>query len=172
MCLLLLLLALLLARAAEAGCAPPESGPYALHIPPGGVRAFAAGQRALLEGTARVAGGLRIRGTLFLSSSASSTLSADWVAVEAGGALVAGSEACPLPPSVTATIVLNNGSAHPAAGRKALAVLAGGTLELHGGKGLDAPWARLAATAPAGSKVGDGAVLVGREAGAGCCSGM
>ncbi|KAL4443276.1 hypothetical protein ABPG75_011013 [Micractinium tetrahymenae] len=112
---------------------------------------IAAGQCALLAGTARVAGGLTIRGTLFLSSNSSSTLSAEWVAVESGGTLQAGSAACPVPAGITATIELQNGSAHPAAGRKALALLAGGTLELHGAKGLALPWARLAATAAKGT---------------------
>jgi hypothetical protein len=89
----------------------------------------AAGEAALIEGAARVTGGVTIRGSLYLSSNSSSTLSADWIAVEGGGRLQAGSEACPLPAGVTATLLLNGGTAHPQAGRKALAVLAGGTLE-------------------------------------------
>lgn len=136
--------ALPLAAAADgtASCTPPyESQPgytYALRVAPGEARAFstgltiAAGERALIEGTARVSGGITVQGTLYLSSTASSTLSADWVVVEAGGALIAGSKGCPLPPGVTATLELRDGSVHPKAGRKALAVLAGGTLEVRG----------------------------------------
>lgn len=161
------LLALLLRAhhhaAAAAACSPPyqaQARPPATLVPPGQSTAdfpsslvVAPGEAVLLEGTARVTGGVTVRGTLFLSSTASSTLAADWVVVEAGGALVAGSEACPLPPGVTATILLRSGSVHPVAGRKALAVLAGGTIELYGAKGLDSSWARLAATAPAGARV-------------------
>jgi hypothetical protein len=144
---------------AQAPCAPPydPSGAFDLRVAPGEARAFAAalvipaGARALFEGNVTVAGGVTVAGTLYLSSSSPSRITADWLAVAAGGALVAGSAACPLPAWLTATIELRDGSPHPDAGRKALAVLAGGTLELHGAKGLDTPWARLAETAPAGA---------------------
>lgn len=137
----LALLLLLLLPLASAACTPPEAGPYTLHVAPGEARelagglAVARGERVLVEGTLRVAGGLQINGTLFLSSAASATLSADWVAVGDGGALVAGSEACPLPPGVVATLELRDGAPHPLAGRKALAILPGGTLEASGGRG-------------------------------------
>lgn len=59
-----------------------------------------------------------------------------------------------MPPGVAATIELRDASQHPAgAGRKALAVMPGGALELHGGKGLRLPFARLGATAAAGAAV-------------------
>jgi hypothetical protein len=109
-------------------------------VAPGAVRDFpagltvAVGEVALIHGTARVTGGVTIRGKLFLSSNSSSTLSAGWIAVESGGSLQAGSQACPLPKQVTATILLKNGAAHPTAGRKALAVMAGGTLEVRGSR--------------------------------------
>ena len=134
-----LALLLLLLPLASAACTPPEAGPYTLHVAPGEAREFAGGlavargERVLVEGTLRIAGGLQINGTLFLSSTASATLSADWVAVGDGGALVAGSEACPLPPGVVATLELRDGAPHPLAGRKALAILPGGTLEANGG---------------------------------------
>lgn len=153
-----LLVAVLLLPSAAAACTPPyeaQPGPYSLRIAPGETRDFAsglvvaAGERVLIEGTARVVGGLTINGTLFFSSTASSTLSAEWVAVGAGGALVAGSEACPLPAGVVATLELRDGSVHPQAGRKALAVFPGGTLEVRlqrqGGTGGQA-----ALAAPAG----------------------
>lgn len=137
--LALALVAAIATPAAAAGCqAPYEALPGGLdwQVAPGEVRQFpagltiAAGTRVLLEGTANVTGGVTIRGHLFLSSASSSTLAADWVVVEAGGSLQAGSEACPLPPTVSATVLLRNGAVHPQAGRKALAVLAGGTLEV------------------------------------------
>lgn len=109
-------------------------------VAPGAVRDFpagltvAVGEVALIHGTARVTGGVTIRGKLFLSSNSSSTLSAGWIAVESGGTLQAGSQACPLPKQVTATILLKNGAVHPTAGRKALAVMAGGTLEVRGSR--------------------------------------
>ena len=154
-----LLVTLLAASASAQGCAPPynPAGTYDLRVAPGEARAFpsglqiAPGQRVLIEGAVTIGGGLNISGTLYLSSTSNSNITADWVAVASGGALIAGSEACPVPASVRATIALRNGVAHPAAGYKALAVLAGGTLELHGAKGLDASWARLSATAPAGA---------------------
>lgn len=146
--------------AGTAACPPPyeaQPGPFALQVAAGqvlevaGNLTIAAGERALIEGAARVSGGIVVRGALFLSSSASSTLTADWLVIESGGELWAGSEACPVPSTVTATIELRDGSVHAKAGRKALAVLQGGRLELHGGKGLDVPWTRLAATAAAGA---------------------
>lgn len=148
-----------LAAYAAACQAPYDAQPGPLKVlAPGGQDAefadgltIAAGERVLLAGTARVTGGVTIRGTLFLASNTSSTLSADWVVVESGGTLQAGSAACPVPAGVTATIELRDGTEHPTAGRKALAVLAGGTLELHGAKGLAQPWARLAATAARGA---------------------
>lgn len=124
---------------ASAACTPPyeaQPGAYALRVVPGqtldvaGNLTVAAGTRVLLEGTTRVAGGVIVRGELFLSSAASSTLTADWVVVEAGGVLTAGSEACPVPPTVTSTILLHNGTVYGTAGRKALMVLAGGSLEV------------------------------------------
>lgn len=127
------------AAAGAATCPPPydaQPGPYALQVGPGqvlevaGNLTIAAGERALIEGAARVSGGVVVRGALFLSSAASSTLTADWLVVESGGELWAGSEACPLPPTVTATIELRDGSVHGKAGRKALAVLQGGRLEV------------------------------------------
>lgn len=138
--LLLASLAPLLALVAPACTLPYEAqpGPYTLRVAPGEVRDFpagltvAAGERVLLEGTARVTGGVTVRGQLFFSNTASSTLSAEWVVVEAGGQLWAGSEACPVPPGVTATLELRAGAVHPQAGRKALAVLSGGTLEVRG----------------------------------------
>lgn len=135
---------LLLLPHASAACTPPyeaQPGPFSLRVAPGETREFsggltiAPGERALIEGTLRVAGGVQINGTLFLSSTASSNLSAEWVAVGAGGALVAGSEACPLPVGVVATVHLRDGGVHPTAGRKALAVLPGGTLEVSCGQG-------------------------------------
>lgn len=126
-----------LARGVTA-CQPPYAtlpGGLTWQVPSGAVREFAAGlvvaagETALLAGTARVTGGVTIRGSLYLSSNSSSLLSADWIAVEGGGRLQAGSATCPLPAGVTATLLLNGGAAHPQAGRKALAVLAGGTLE-------------------------------------------
>lgn len=144
----LALLALLLPHAAAA-CTPPyeaQPGPYALRVAPGETREFAsglyiaAGERALVEGVLRIKNGLQINGTLFLSSTASSTLYADWVAVGEGGALVAGSEACPLPAGVVAKIVLADGSVHPRAGRKALAVFPGGTLEVSCGAAAQGIW--------------------------------
>ncbi|EFN52976.1 hypothetical protein CHLNCDRAFT_137383 [Chlorella variabilis] len=128
--LALALVAAIATPAAAAGCqAPYEALPGGLdwQVAPGEVRQFpagltiAAGTRVLLEGTANVTGGVTIRGHLFLSSASSSTLAADWVVVEAGGSLQAGSEACPLPPTVSATVLLRNGAVHPQAGRKALA---------------------------------------------------
>lgn len=127
-----------LAAYAAACQAPYDAQPGPLKVlAPGGQDAefadgltIAAGERVLLAGTARVTGGVTIRGTLFLASNTSSTLSADWVVVESGGTLQAGSAACPVPAGVTATIELRDGTEHPTAGRKALAVLAGGTLEV------------------------------------------
>ncbi|KAI8476289.1 MAG: hypothetical protein J3K34DRAFT_365184 [Monoraphidium minutum] len=127
--LAVLALLALAAAAAAAPCAPPYDarGPFDLRVAPGEARALPsaleipAGQRALVEGELTVAGGITVRGTLFLSSNVSSKVAAHWVAVAAGGALVAGSEACPLPPGVTATLELRDGPAHPGAGRKALA---------------------------------------------------
>jgi cell migration-inducing and hyaluronan-binding protein len=149
----------LVSAATAQPCAPPYDGnrTFDLRIAPGEVASFPggldipSGQRALVEGEASVTGGVTIRGTLFLSSSASSKISAEWIAVAAGGTLIAGSEACPIPGGVTATILLRDGASHPVAGRKALAVLANGALELHGSKGLGAPWVRLAETAAAGA---------------------
>lgn len=127
-----------LAACAAACQAPYDGQPGSITVlAPAGQEAIfsggltvAVGERVLLAGTARVAGGVTVRGTLFLSSNSSSTLTADWVVVESGGTLQAGFAACPVPAKFTATIELRGGAAHPAAGRKALAVLAGGTLEV------------------------------------------
>lgn len=151
--------------AAGQSCSPPEDAvteAWALRVAPGTSNTtrtgyvLEAGQAALIEGAARFEGGLLIRGRLFLSSRHATTLEADWISIEAGGALIAGSEACPLGslPGAAATIRLFYGaSPHPDFGFKALALRSGGSLELHGTKGLAAPWARLAATADAGATV-------------------
>lgn len=157
--LLLLLLLALVSAARSQPCAPPYASiaSFDVRVAPGTARSFPtgwaipAGQVALVEGDVTITGGVTVNGTLYLSSSSPSRIAADWIAVGAGGRLIAGSEACPVPTSVVATLELRAGSVHPNAGLKALAVLPGGTLELHGAKGLDAPWARLADTAPAGA---------------------
>jgi hypothetical protein len=137
--LLLAALAALSVPTAWGACQAPyealPGGPTTT-IPAGEQRQFpadwtiSAEEQVLLEGGANITGGVTIRGTLFLSSSDPSTLAADWVVIESGGALVAGSEACPLTANVTATIMLRAGDVHPVAGRKALALMAGGTLEV------------------------------------------
>lgn len=137
--------------------------PWALHVQPGAqaVReayVLPAGEVALIEGDAKFSGGLTLRGTLYLSSSHPTTLEADWIAIESGGSLIAGASDCPLGSAggnITAIIRLTDGTAHPTAGRKALALMSGGTLELHGSKGLTIPWTRLAATAASGTTILD-----------------
>ncbi|MCA9762401.1 MAG: G8 domain-containing protein, partial [Gemmatimonadetes bacterium] len=104
-----------------------------------------AGVTIVLDTTPPALGQLRIDGELLVSDSSDLELAAEEILV--AGRLAAGTEA--LRHRHRFIITLSAGQGAERVGTKVLAVLAGGTLDLHGADRLG--WTRLAATAEAGA---------------------
>jgi cell migration-inducing and hyaluronan-binding protein len=119
-----------------------------------------AGTKYLLtRGLSKQADGIVIKGTVVLAN-ADANHDLSWIRVDNGGALVVGSEACPITQKIAFTFHGARSSDSMGTdpvdntdlGVKGLAVATGGSLQMYGSVGSSPSWSFLTATAAAGSK--------------------
>lgn len=110
-------------------------------------------QPILVDAEEIVAKGITIQGGGFLiwDLDFSIDFTVDHILVINGGTLQIGTEECPMTNSVIITLAGTSAYVDPNFGSNFIGVGSGGTLEIHGAKGLGNSWTKLSQTAEAGS---------------------